>query len=419
MDFDLAVIGLGYVGLPLLQGAHRAGLRCLGVDASPRVVDGLQSGVSHVDDLTDDEIAEIVARGAEFTTDPSKLDAAAAIAICVPTPLDTDGRPDLAAVRSAATSAAENLSKGTTVILESTTYPGTTEEVLRPILETSGLVAGIDFHLAFSPERIDPGNPVYGLSNTPKVVGGLTPACTEAAAALYGRFVDEVVTTKSPREAEMAKLLENTYRHVNIALVNEMAVFCHELEIDLWDSIAAASTKPFGFAPFYPGPGVGGHCIPIDPNYLSYRVRSLGYPFRFVELAQEVSGRMPNYVLARAQDLLNDQAKSVRRSKILLMGVAYKANISDARESPSVPLASLLLKLGADIDYADSYVEEWEVDGQQISRVTDVAAETLERYDLCILLQAHDEFVGLDLTSSQAQVFDTRNVLDGPNVATL
>jgi nucleotide sugar dehydrogenase len=419
VDFDLAVIGLGYVGLPLLQGADRAGLRCLGVDASDRVVDGLQNGTSHVDDLSDAEVAEIVARGAEFTTDPAMLSSASAIAICVPTPLDPDGKPDLAAVRSAAGAVADHLRPGTTVILESTTYPGTTEEVLRPILEASGLVAGVDFHLAFSPERIDPGNQIYGLSNTPKVVGGLTPACTEAAASLYGRFVDEVVRTKSPREAEMAKLLENTYRHVNIALVNEMAVFCHELEIDLWDAIAAASTKPFGFAAFYPGPGVGGHCIPIDPNYLSYRVRALGYPFRFVELAQEISGRMPNYVVARTQDLLNDQAKSVRGSKILLLGVAYKANISDARESPSVPLASLLLKLGADISYADSFVDGWAVEGQDIPRVIDVTTETLEGYDLCILLQAHDEFASLDLAASSANVFDTRNVLDGPNVTAL
>ncbi|WP_344598860.1 nucleotide sugar dehydrogenase, partial [Actinomadura vinacea] len=276
----------------------QAGLRVGGLDRDPRVVTGLQEGRSHIDDVTDTDVTDMLAAGFTATTDETILDQARAIVICVPTPLSEEGGPDLTAVRGAATTIAAHLTPGALVVLESTTYPGTTDEVLRPLLEEgSGLTAGTDFHLAFSPERIDPGNPVYGVANTPKIVGGLTPACATTAAALYGKFVDRVVQAKGTREAEMAKLLENTYRHVNIALVNEMAVFCHELGIDLWDAIDCAATKPFGFQPFRPGPGVGGHCIPIDPNYLSYKVRSLGYPFRFVELAQEINDRMPRYIV--------------------------------------------------------------------------------------------------------------------------
>src|SRR5690606_38697605 len=257
------------------------------------------------------------------------------------------------------------------VVLESTTYPGTTEEVVRPILEEGGLVAGRDFALAFSPERIDPGNPVYGMKNTPKVVGGLTPECTDRAAAFYGRFVDTVVPAKGTREAETAKLLENTYRHINIALVNEMARFCHELGIDLWNVIEMAKTKPFGFQAFYPGPGVGGHCIPIDPNYLSYNVRArLGYPFRFVELAQEINATMPAYVARRAQDILNEDSIAMRGSTILMLGVTYKPDIADQRESPAVPLAKQLMRMGAEVRYHDPNVATWDVNGTELTSVT-------------------------------------------------
>jgi UDP-N-acetyl-D-glucosamine dehydrogenase len=297
---ELVIVGLGYVGLPLAQQAVRRGVRVAGFDVSQRTVDGLASGRSHVDDLSDDEIVEMNASGFTASTDPQILDDTDAIVICVPTPLDDSGGPDLFAVTSACETIVEHLRPGMLVVLESTTYPGTTEDVVKPILERSGLVAGVDFDLAYSPERIDPGNAVYGVQNTPKVVGGINEQSTEAAAALYGRFIDTVVRTSGTREAEMAKLLENTYRHVNIALVNEMAIFCHDLGIDLWEAIEAAKTKPFGFQAFYPGPGVGGHCIPIDPNYLSYKVRTLGYQFRFVELAQEISARMPAYVVSRA-----------------------------------------------------------------------------------------------------------------------
>jgi UDP-N-acetyl-D-glucosamine dehydrogenase len=298
-------------------------------------------------------------------------------------------------------------------VLESTTYPGTTDEVVRPILEkASGLSAEVDFHLAFSPERIDPGNPVYGLRNTPKVVGGLTPDATSAAARFYGKVCDQVVEAKSPREAEMAKLLENTYRHVNIALVNEMAVFCHELGIDLWDAIRCASTKPFGFQPFYPGPGVGGHCIPIDPNYLSYKVRTLGYPFRFVELAQEINSRMPGYVVDRVAEQLNRHAKPLNGANVLVLGVTYKQDIADQRESPARPIARRLLARGAVLAYHDPYVPDWSVDGQPVRRATDLDTDIVTA-DVVVLLQAHSEYDLERIGAESRLFFDTRGKLAG------
>ena len=354
---DVLVIGLGYVGLPLAIAAARSGFRVTGLDLNAEIVAGLMAGRSHVDDVTGDEVAEMLSHGFRATTDEAAVEPQDVIVICVPTPLSEASGPDLSAVRAATATAGRLLKAGTLVSLESTTYPGTTEEVLGPLLEkASGLTAGIDFWLAFSPERIDPGNPVYGFRNTPKIVGGLTPSCTDAAEAFYARVCDQVIRAKSAREAEMAKLLENTYRHVNIALVNEMAIFCRELDVDLWDAIRCAATKPFGFQPFYPGPGVGGHCIPIDPNYLSYKVRTLGYPFRFVELAQEINSRMPGYVTDRAAELLNRHAKAVNGAKVLLLGVTYKRDIADQRESPARPLARKLLARGAQVSYHDPYV---------------------------------------------------------------
>jgi UDP-N-acetyl-D-glucosamine dehydrogenase len=302
---------------------------------------------------------------------------------------------------------ARNLRPGMLVVLESTTYPGTTDELVRPILEAGGLIAGQDFNLAFSPERIDPGNPDFGPRNTPKVVGGHTPECTEAAAALYGQFVDTVVRTKGTREAETAKLLENTYRHVNIALVNEMAKFCHRLDIDLWDVIQAASSKPFGFQAFYPGPGVGGHCIPIDPNYLSHNVRKrLGYPFRFVELAQEINATMPAYVARRAQNILNDAGLAISGSNVLLLGVTYKANITDERESPAVPLVRDLSALGARISYHDPYVPDWRP-GPAVTHVEDLES-AVAAADLVILVQSHRDYEPDKLAALAKRFFDTR-----------
>lgn len=416
---DLVIVGLGYVGLPLAQEAVASGLRVVGFDVSNRTVDGLNAARSHVDDLSDGDVATMVEKGFTATSDPTCLATADAIVICVPTPLRDDSTPDLGAVESAAGMIGDNLTAGSLVVLESTTYPGTTDDIVRPLIESrSGLSAGVDFNLAYSPERIDPGNPVYGLRNTPKVVGGFTDACTDRAVEFYGKVVDTVVPTAGTREAEMAKLLENTYRHVNIALVNEMAVFSHDLGIDLWAAIDAARTKPFGFQAFYPGPGVGGHCIPIDPNYLSYAVRSLGYTFRFVELAQEVSGRMPAYVSIRVQQLLNDHRKAVNGSKVLLLGVTYKANISDERETPARPLARRLVAMGAEVSFFDPHVESFAVDGTELARVTDLDRAMAEA-DVAVLLQAHTAIMDDADFSAAPTVLDTRGVLSGANVERL
>ena len=408
MPKDLAIVGLGYVGLPLAQEAILAGLSVIGFDVNQAVVDGLNSGTSHVDDLSDADVAAMVTQGFRATTDEAELAKASNVVICVPTPLSEDGGPDLGPVRSATATVARNLAPGMLVVLESTTYPGTTEELLLPALEAGGLQCGKDIYLAFSPERVDPGNPVYGIKNTPKVVGGITPACTQRVTDFYSRFIDTVVVARGTREAETAKLLENTYRHINIALVNEMARFCHELNIDLWDVIRLASTKPFGFQAFYPGPGVGGHCIPIDPNYLSHNVRSrLGYPFRFVELAQEINATMPSYVAHRAQNILNDAELATKGATVLLLGVTYKPNIADQRESPAVDLAKALLDLGAEVSFHDPHVQRWSAKGHIIPRAEDLTADVATA-DLVILVQNHREYDVDGLAEQSRRFFDTR-----------
>lgn len=415
---DVAVIGLGYVGLPVAKEAAASGLSVAGLDLSEKTVSGLMSGSSHVDDISDAEVAEMLERGFTASASPEILDGARVIVICVPTPLGADGSPDLSAVTGACREVTHRLQRGTLVVLESTTWPGTTVEVVKPLLEESGLVAGSDFHLAFSPERIDPGNPVYGLRNTPKVVGGLTDGCTAIAQEFYENFVDVVVPAAGPTEAEMTKLLENTYRHINIALVNEMAKFCHELSIDIWDVIRCAATKPFGFHAFTPGPGVGGHCIPIDPNYLSHRVRAkLGYPFRFVELAQEINASMPRYVYDRTARQLNVEGKPVRGSRVLLLGVTYKANIADQRESPAIGLAEELLSSGAELAFCDPYVTEWAPTGTSVLRQE--LEEGLADADIAILLQRHDAFSGAALQDSPAPILDTTGSLTGAKVTRL
>ncbi|MEO8527476.1 MAG: nucleotide sugar dehydrogenase [Pseudolysinimonas sp.] len=409
----VVIVGQGYVGLPLARAMCRAGLTVVGLDANESTVDGLNSGRSHVDDVRDDELAEMRAAGYRATTDAAVIADARTAVIAVPTPLGQHREPDLSAVESASRSIAENLRPGTLVVLESTTYPGTTEEIVKPILETSGLSLDDHFWLAFSPERIDPGNDQYGLENTPKIVGGVTPASTDAAAAFYSRFVTSVVRTRGAREAETAKLLENTYRHINIALVNEMARFCAELGIDIWDVIRAASTKPFGFEAFYPGPGVGGHCIPIDPNYLSFDVkRRLGYPFRFVELAQEINESMPSYVVDRLQAALNERGLALKGMRVLLLGVTYKSNISDQRESPARPVGEILLERGAVLSYHDPRVEHWIVADQEIERALDLDGAIADA-GAVILLQAHDEYEVDDLAARSRLFFDTRGRTTG------
>ncbi|MFI7481964.1 nucleotide sugar dehydrogenase [Kocuria sp. M1R5S2] len=408
----LAVIGQGYVGLPLSEAAADNGFEVVGVDAHPGLVDQLNDGRSHVDDLNDADIERMLEQGYRATTDYGEVADADYVVICVPTPLSDDGGPDLSAVKSATRSVAGVLRAGTTVVLESTTYPGTTEEVVLPILQESGLEYGQDFFLAFSPERINPGFPEFGIRNTPKLVGGVTMECTEKATAMYRRFVDEVVPLKGAREAETAKLLENTYRHVNIALVNEMARFCHDMDIDIWEAIRGAATKPFGFQKFTPGPGVGGHCIPIDPNYLSHHVkRTLGYPFRFVELAQEINEKMPQYVVQRGADLLNDAEKSVKGSDVLLLGVTYKPNIADQRESPAIPVANGFLSRGANVSFYDPFVETWRLPSGDLPRVPDLEA-AVRAADLVVLLQDHRSFGSDDLAGSSAAFLDTRGVTD-------
>lgn len=414
----IAVVGLGYVGLPLVIEASAAGIEVVGIDTNAELISGLTAGRSHVEDISAAALGRALAAGFTPTTDPAGAADVQAIIITVPTPLDNH-LPDLTAVREATRAIGEHLQPGQLVVLESTSYPGTTEEVVQPILEErSGLKAGTDFHLAFSPERIDPGNPNFGLRNTPKVVGGIDQASTDAAAALYGRFCEQVVTVSGTREAELSKLLENTYRHINIALVNEMAIFCHDMGIDLWEAIRAAATKPFGFQAFYPGPGVGGHCIPIDPNYLSTRVRDLGYPFRFVELAQEINNQMPAYVAERVLRLLNRHKQTTNGANIMLLGVAYKADISDVRETPAEDVARHLISLGASVSYADPHVERFVVDGHDLERHQDWM-EAIPQTDLVVLLAAHTAFDLNAIVEAAPLLLDTRGVVSGERVARL
>lgn len=417
MPIDLVVVGLGYVGLPLAKEATLAGLSVVGFDVSSRVVDGLNGGHSHVDDLSDDDIAAMIATGFRATTDPTVFADSAVVVICVPTPLSSQGGPDLGAVESAARTVASHVHAGQLIVLESTTYPGTTEEVVAPILEAgSGLSAGTDFALAFSPERIDPGNATFGLRNTPKVVGGVNAESTRLAVEFYAKVVDEVVPARGTREAEAAKLLENTYRHLNIALVNEMARVFHKLDIDVWDVVRLASTKPFGFQAFYPGPGVGGHCIPIDPNYLSHHVRErLGEPFRLIELAQEINITAPGYVADRAEQLLAADGVQIAGARVLLLGVTYKPNIADERESPAVDVAAALLGKGAELSYHDPRVATWEVDGREFACVTDLDAAVADAA-LVIVVQNHRDYDIDALARASARMLDTRGVSD-PSLA--
>lgn len=403
------IVGLGYVGLPLAQAAVRSGISIFGLDRSESVVDGLNSGVSHIGDLSDDEVREMVSLGFHATRDSAVIGDADVVVICVPTPLNSAGEPDLNAVMSASRDIATHLHSGLTIILESTTYPGTTEEVLQPIFEASGLQAGTDFHLAFSPERIDPGNKKFGITNTPKIVGGVNDVSTRKAADFYEHFVESVVLAKGTREAETAKLLENTYRHINIALVNELAQLCFAMGIDIWDVVALAKTKPFGFQSFSPSAGVGGHCIPIDPNYLAFKVRAeLDKPFQFIELAEDINRGMPAYVAKRALKLLDRiGAGQTAARRVTLLGVTYKPNISDRRESPADPLARALRAEGADVAFYDPFVDEWSVEGTSVPRYESLA-EALSQSDLLVVVQAHTEF----LENRDSLEGATRPVLD-------
>lgn len=411
---NVVIVGQGYVGLPLAIETARAGHATTGLDLDSQLVARLSKGISHVDDISDDEIRAVLGRGYCASAETAVLAEADVIVICVPTPLSADGSPDMTAVQQAVEDIARVAKPGVLVVLESTTYPGTTDDLVRPMLETPGRQIDRDFFLAFSPERIDPGNKQYNVRNTPKVVGGVTAESTRYASEFYQSFVDTVIPVKGAKEAELAKLLENTYRHVNIALVNEMVRFCRELDIDLWEAIRAASTKPFGFQAFYPGPGVGGHCIPIDPNYLSYEVkRQLGRPFRFIELAQEINESMPRYVVDRLQDALNDAGKPVRGSRVLILGVTYKPNIADQRESPAKPIAALLERKGAILKFHDPRVDTWSIGGVTIPRA-DGLLTAVSQADAVLLLQAHREYDVDSLVARALLFLDTRGASTHP-----
>lgn len=410
----LVVIGQGYVGLPMALRAAEKGFSVVGLDNQASIVEALNAGRSHVDDVSDVDLKSGLMAGYSASSDASCIANADVVVVCVPTPLTADGGPDLRPIEMAAQTIGEHVQPNTLVILESTTYPGTTEEIFAPLVLGSKWQLGKDVKIAFSPERIDPGNQTYGVQNTPKVVGGLTAECTSAARDFYAQFIDTVVEAKSAKEAEMAKLLENTFRHVNIALVNEMLRFCDELGIDLWDAIDCAETKPFGFMAFRPGPGVGGHCIPVDPSYLNHRVRAqLGYAFRMVELAEEINTSAPLYVANRLWKALNGPKIAVNGAKVLLLGVTYKPNISDRRQSPADPLARRLLSWGADLSYHDPFVPEWFIDkGGRLAALTSVedVYEAAAEADAVVLLQPHSVYDLDRLARVSPLILDTRGV---------
>ena len=405
----VAVVGLGYVGLPLAVEFMRAGFRVIGFDVSQRVVDGLLAGRSHIQDVKEDDLRPFVESGQFLpTTDKAQLRAADAISIAVPTPLSKTRDPDMSYVMSAVDAVVSNFHPGLLVVLESTTEPGTTRELMGPRFEERGLTVGKDVFLAFSPERVDPGNAKYHTKNTPKVVGGITSACTELACALYAAAIDTVVPVSTTEAAELVKLLENTFRAVNIGLVNEMAIICDLLGVDVWEVIEAAATKPFGFMKFTPGPGIGGHCIPLDPHYLAWKMRMLNYKTRFIDLASEINSGMPDFVVEKVARALNEDRKPVNGSRILVVGVAYKPNIDDMRESPALDVIHLLESRGATVVYHDPFVPSYREGTEQRHGVA-LTAEELEQSDAVVIVTDHR---GLDyqlIVDRAALVVDTRN----------
>jgi UDP-N-acetyl-D-glucosamine dehydrogenase len=421
----LGVIGLGYVGLPLAVEFARAGFVTTGIDLDPAKVRAINEGRSYIDDVAGADVAELQSQGRlKAVGDFDALRDLDTVNICVPTPLRKTRDPDLSFIVAAAEDIALRLHPGMLVILESTTYPGTTDELLLPILERGGLKAGRDFFLAFSPERIDPGNPTFNTRNVPKVVGGLTATCTELAQALYETAVSTVVPVSSPRVAEMVKLLENTFRAVNIGMVNELALMCDRLGIDVWEVVRAAATKPFGFMPFYPGPGLGGHCIPIDPFYLSWKARQAGFEARFIELAGTVNGAMPHYVVTLVADALNTLPLPLNGSRVLLAGVSYKRNVDDIRESPALDLMALLGARGASVSYSDPHVPTLSgrlLQGGIDLEHVDLGSVAPDTYDCIVVVTDHSAFNYDDVQRAAKVVVDTRNAIKspGPNVVRL
>ena len=409
----IGVIGLGYVGLPLSVEKAKAGFKVLGFDIQSEKVAMVNRGENYIGDIVPQELTDLVASGhLSATTDFDRLAECDVVAICVPTPLDKFKQPDLSYIINSANEVGKRIHKDMLIVLESTTYPGTTEEVVKPILEKSGLKLGRDFHLAFSPERVDPGNARYKTHNTPKVVGGCTQECTRIAAALYRAVLGaEVFTVSSPKEAEATKILENTFRIVNCALANEMAIVYRKMGINVWEVIAAAATKPFGFVPFYPGPGVGGHCIPLDPFYLTYKAREYDYHTRLIELSGEINDNMPNYVVERLMDILNEHGKALSCCKIMLLGVAYKGDIDDLRESPALKVWEELENKGATVLYHDPYCGsvKWK---DSIIKSTPLTTETIEQCDAVLVTTWHKHKVDYKILLDKAQVvFDTKNAV--------
>jgi UDP-N-acetyl-D-glucosamine dehydrogenase len=405
------IVGLGYVGLPLAVELANAGYRVLGFDVQPRVVDGLNAGRSHVKDVTDAQLQAVVQAGRfSATTDMARLAEPDAVSICVPTPLSKFKDPDVSFIVAATEAVKRTLRRGQAIILESTTYPGTTREILLPALESTGLKVGQDFFLAFSPERVDPGNAKYGTRNTPKVVGGITADCRVVAMALYQPAIDTLVPVSTTEAAELVKLLENTFRSVNIGLVNEMAIVCDKLGVDVWEVIEAASTKPFGFMKFLPGPGLGGHCIPIDPHYLAWKMRGLNYKTRFIDLAGELNTEMPLFWVRKVAEALNGQGKAVRGASVLVLGVAYKRDIDDLRESPALDIIRLLQGQGARVSFSDPHVQVFSEDGHEFRSVP-LTPDAVAAAD-CIMIVTDHTAVDYRMVRRNAKlVVDTRNAM--------
>ncbi|MFN0107197.1 MAG: nucleotide sugar dehydrogenase [Bryobacteraceae bacterium] len=406
------IVGLGYVGLPLAVEFARAGLPVLGFDISQGKVDTLNRGESYIQDVPTAVLGPHVKAGKlSATTDFSRIGEVDTINICVPTPLRKTKDPDMSFIVAATEQIANYLHPGMLIILESTTYPGTTDELLLPMLEKSGLKCGEDFFLCFSPERVDPGNPNFHTYNIPKVVGGITPACTELGRQFYAQSLETVVPVSSTSVAEMVKLLENTFRMINIGMVNEMALMCDRMGINVWEVIDAAATKPFGFMAFYPGPGLGGHCIPIDPFYLSWKTRQAGIEARFIELAGYINGQMPHFVVDKIQGALNDHSKSVKGSRVHILGVAYKKNIDDVRESPALDIIHLLQQRGAEVSYSDPYVTDLRHEGQELQSVS--VAEGCRAADCVVVVTDHKDFAYSEVLEVSKLIVDTRNAMKG------
>jgi len=409
----VGVIGLGYVGLPLAVEFAKAGYKVTGLDLDTERVEALKAGRCYIPDISSNEVQGLVTAGwLQATTCTEALESLDTVTICVPTPLRKTKDPDLSYVMAAVDGIRRYLHPGQLIILESTTYPGTTDEVVLPVLEGSGLKVGRDLFLAFSPERVDPGNKQYTLRNTPKVVAGMTPTCTRLAQALYRHVAETVVPVSSTKVAETVKLLENTFRSVNIGLVNEIALMCHKLDIDVWEVIDAAATKPFGFLPFYPGPGIGGHCIPIDPFYLSWKARQNRFEPRFIDLAGQINSRMPEYVVGKIAESLNHQGKCLRGARMLIVGVAYKKDINDVRESPALDIFLLLRQWGAEIAYHDPYVPYFQTEGvEQVS--VDLTEAMLKSQDCIVIVTPHSSLDYKKLVKFSPLIMDTRNALKG------